>query len=348
MKLTYLNQCLVSGMLLATGLTFSTAALSIPPAGQCEADSGIKSYSFTFNSTFTDPAQNIAGKIIENAAGNNWNSASNYIATCGCSSMTAAYITATSSLPRLDHNDGTLDYFVLNDYLAVGSKVWIAGKRGVFMPVPFTNESNKATQSSTCISQPYLSGARGQINLYFRRPFVGQSIIPGTKLLDVYVSSTNGVNSTKPVSTVSMSGTVTVPQNCEINPQPVTISFGDILSGSFATKGEKPKGFTPVNKVLTLACRNISEGVKISLSFQGTPDPNEPTALKSSNGDIAVKIEDSAGAAITPQSGRLPINLDYVSQSGITSINLYPINTTGNTPSVGSFNATATIRAEIE
>ena len=335
-------------MLLAAGLTCSISDSAAPAPGQCEAIGGPKGYSFTFSPTFTDPAQNVAGKVIENAAGSNWNSPSSYLASCGCTSMTAAYITATSALTTLNHTDGPLKYYVLNEYLAVSSQVYIGGEYKDYVPAPFNNQTNRATQSGGCFRQPYLSGSRGKINLYFRRPFVGQSIIPYTKLLDVYLSSTNGVTSPTPVSSVSMSGMVTVPQNCEINPQPVTVNFGDILSGSFSTKGAKPAGFTPIRRELTLACRNISDGVKISLSFQGTPDPNEPTALISSNTDIAVKIVDTQGTAITPQSGRLPVAMDYVNQSGRSEISLYPINTTGNSPEVGSFNATATIRAEIE
>lgn len=344
---TSFNSLSALTLAIAVGLGFSSQAWAVA-AGMCEAEAGTKAYSFNFDSTMTDPSLNVAGKVIENAAGNNWNSSSTYRASCGCTNMTAAYVSAKSTLTTLDHTDGDLNYYVLNEYLAVGSKVWIAGSRQAYVAAPFENVSNLATQSATCARQPYLSGARGQINLYFRRPFVGQSIIPSTKLLDVYMSSSSGVSSTTPVSSVSMSGTVTVPQNCEINPQPVTVDFGDILSGNFKTQGAMPNGFTPINKQLTLACRNISEGVRISLSFQATPDVNDPTALKTSNDNIAVKIEDPNGNAITPVSGRLPVTMDYVNQSGSTQINLYPINTTGADLATGKFNATATIRAEIQ
>jgi len=342
-----IQQIGAAALLAVAGLVVAPQALAEAP-GQCSSDAGTKDYSFNFSSTMTDPSQNIAGKIIPNAAGNAWNSSSTFRATCGCTTMTAAYATAVSELPTVDHTDGTDTYFVLNEYLAVSSQVWIAGSRQAYVPAPFNNVSNLATASGTCASQPYSSGSKGQVNLYFRRPFVGQNVIPATKLVSVYLASTSGVKSASPVSTVTMSGTVIVPQNCDINPQPVTVDFGDILAGSFKTKGAKPDNFTPVNKQLTLACRNISEGVKINLSFQGTADGNEPTALKSSNSDIAVKIEDRNGNVIAPQSGRLPVTMDYSAQSGATEINLYPVNTTGNNPAVGTFNATATIKAEIE
>ncbi len=344
--MTLINRFPLIAMLSVAGMFVAPQALAVP-AGQCSSDQGTMDYPFNFNAAITIPEQNIAGKVVENAAGDSWNSKTNYKATCGCTNMTAAYATAVSPLVEIDHTDGAITYYTLDEYLAVGSLVYIGGSRQQFVPAPFTNESNGSSASGPCTSQPYTSGAKGQVNLYFRRPFVGQTIIPNTKLLDIYLSSTSGVKSSTPVSSVYMSGTVTVPQNCEINPQPVNVDFGDILVNKFKTKGAKPDGFTPINKQLTVACRNISQGVVISLSFQATPDINEPMAFKTSNDDIGVIIEDQNGNKITPKSGKLPVTMDYDAQSGTTEMNVYPINTTGNTLAVGEFNATATIRAEI-
>lgn len=344
--MTVINRFLFITILGIVGISVVPEAMAVPD-GQCSSDSGTMAYPFTFNATLTNPDQNIAGKIIENAAGDSWNSKSTYKATCGCTSMTAAYISGVSGLTDIDHTDGSMTYYVLNEYLAAGSMVWIGGSRQALVSVPFTNVSNLQTASGPCKSQPYSSGAKGQVNLYFRRAFVGQVVIPSTKIVDVYLSSTSGVMSAIPASTVTMSGTVTVPQSCEINPQPVTVDFGDILVNSFKTKGMKPDNFTAINKQLTVACRNISQGVKISLSFQATADTNEPMAFKTSNEDIGVIIEDRDGNKIAPKSGKLPVTMDYTAQTGTTEMNVYPINTTGNTLDEGVFNATATIRAEI-
>jgi type 1 fimbria pilin len=88
--------------------------------------------------------------------------------------------------------------------------------------------------------------------------------------------------------------------------------------------------------------------VKVSLSFQGTPDANDPTVLSTTNSDVGVKIQDTAGATVAPISGSLPLIMDYAAQIGTSAISLFPVNTTGNAPETGEFNATATIRAEIE
>lgn len=342
------------GSIMAAGLCFVQQAHAA--TGICRAINGTQQYSFLFNQTFTDPAVNVTGKIIENAAGNNWSGGSTYPVTCDCPSpptMTESFISASSPLPQGTILINGMQSYILNDYLAVAAEVWVAGANPAYVAVPFENRSNGLTVNTgqECASWGYGSGSQGKITLYFLRPFVGTQVIPLTTLVNVSISSINGVTSPSPAATVSMSGTVTVPQSCDINPQAITINFGDIMSTSFQTAGQKPNNFNKVNQKLTLACRNISDGVKIELAFQGTPDINDNSALQTDNSDIAVKIEDANGNVISPNSGRLPVTMDYTGQvdsSGITEMNLYPINTTGNMPAVGVFNSTATIRAEIQ
>ncbi len=342
------------GSVIAVGLCVAQQAQAA--TGICRALNGTQQYTFPFDQTFTDPAVNVTGKIIENAAGSNWSGGPTYPVTCDCPNpptMGASYITASSPLPPGSTPINGMQSYILNDYLAVAAEVWVAGANPAYVAIPFSNRSNGLSNNTgqQCSSWNYGSGSQGKITLYFRRPFVGTQVIPLTKLVDVSISSISGVTSPTPAATVSMSGTVTVPQSCDINPQAITINFGDIMSNAFKTAGAKPDNFTKVNQRLTLACRNISDGVKIDLSFQGASDGNDSSALKTSNSDIAVKIEDAMGNVISPNNGRLPVNMNYTGQvdsSGTTEMNLYPINTTGNTPSVGVFNATATIRVEIQ
>ncbi|HID9897629.1 fimbrial protein [Serratia ureilytica] len=321
--------------------------------GQCAPISGTHGFSFLFSPVLTDPSQNVMGRIIKNADGGNWNLPGSYRVKCECQTRTASYVTAKMLLSEPVFSSGGLTYYALNEYLGVASEVFVAGYRNEYIAAPFANQSNYKTDmdgdDESCASTPYNSGARGRIHLYFRRPFVGVTTIPSTRLVDTYVSVASGVKSDVPVSTISMSGTVTVPQSCEISPQTVTVDFGDILTSKIQTKGAMPPGFTPVERTLTLACRNISAGVKVSLSFRGEADGSMPEALKTSNRNIGVMIKDMQGNVIRPQSGRLPIdNFQYPNQSGSSRISIYPINTTGQPPAVGQFNATATIQAEIQ
>jgi type 1 fimbria pilin len=316
-------------------------------ASECAPTTGTKTYNFPMNYLLEDPAQNTTGRVIKDAY--QWNLSGNYNVTCSCTgSYTGAYVTAKVPDTGLVYTDGTLNYYSISEYLAVASEVYIAGGLGVNKATPFTSVSNQNT-STSCAKYPYATGSRGSISLYFRRPFVGVQTIPLTKVVDVYLASDATTQSSVPVSVVWMSGTVTVPQSCEINGGGViTVPFGDIMSGDIATKGEMAKNFTPKNVNFNVACTNISEGVKVSLSFQGTPDANDPTLLSTTNSDVGVRIQDTSGAPVAPLSGRLPLMMDYTAQLGTSAISLFPVNTTGHAPETGNFTATATIRAEIE
>lgn len=327
---------------LAGGMLSTTAS-----AAECYATAGQKSYNFDMNYLLADPTQNSAGRVINNAY--QWNLSGNYNVTCSCSgTYTGAYITAKVPDTGQVYSDGNLNYYAINEYLAVASEVFIGGNYQALKATPFTSVSNQNIPVN-CDKYPYATGARGTISLYFRRPFVGVQTIPLTKVVDVYIASDATTQASTPVSTVWMSGTVTVPQSCMINGGGViNVPLGSIMSGDIATKGEMAKNFTPKNVNFDVACTNISEGVKVSLSFQGTPDANDPTAFSTTNNDVGVRIQNPSGNTIVPQGGELPLTMDYSSQVGTSSISLFPINTTGNAPETGDFTATATIRAEIQ
>ncbi|MFZ1872060.1 MAG: fimbrial protein [Chania sp.] len=328
---------------------------------------GAATYSFPFSPELSDPSLNVTGTVIADASQGAWNSSKNYSVTCDCTPvrnsdnqliMGASYITATPALSTPDVSVGPLNFYVLDDYLSVASQVRIAGgygNPGRLFPTPFTNQSNGYSTNPADVGQlcthDYTSGSGGQISLRFRRPFVGVHTIGNTKLLDIYITSRNVPHGNVAVASVYMSGTVTVPQSCEISPAPISINLGDIMSSKFKTAGAMPDGFTPVNQQLTLACRNISDGVKVSLTFTADPDPKISNALKTTNGDIAVMIKDGNGNIISPNNGTLPINmsgLGTLNSTGQAGINVYPVNTTGNTPAVGVFNATGTVKVEIQ
>lgn len=354
------------------GCGVAVAGLCLTQQVQAATDictpNGAATYSFQFSPVLSDPSLNVTGTIIEDASQGAWNSSTPYSVTCDCTRVTnssgqlimgASYITAIPALSVVDTSISPLTYYVLDDYLSVASQVRIAGGYGVpgkLFPTPFTNQSNGYSTDPAAVGQlctaNYTSGSGGQISLRFRRPFVGvHKIQDNTKLLDIYITSRDVPHGGVAVASVYMSGTVTVPQSCDISPAPITINLGDIMSSKFKTAGAMPDGFTPVNQQLTLACRNISDGVKVDLSFTADVDPKISNALKTTNSDIAVMIKDGSGNIISPNNGTLPINmtgLGTLNSNGQAEINVYPVNTTGNTPAVGEFNATGTVKVEIQ
>ncbi|MDG1644556.1 fimbrial protein [Klebsiella huaxiensis] len=306
---------------------------------------------FSFIETFTNPSQNQAGMEFPRLY--QWNTGGSYQAKCDCETVTGIPILYKTTIPGLvaTQTRSGLNYYRLNQYLEIASELYIAGKLNQFVPTPVQDASNLNNNSFVCNTGGTLfdTGSRGYISLYFTRPFVGQVTIPPTIILNVYGTRRAGSYSSIPMTQITMSGSVTVPQSCEINTgQPINVDFGDIAANNFKTANQMPTGFTPHTVNMTVACTNISAGVKISLSFQGTQDSHDNTALVTTNSDIAVRIENITGVKIPVISGLLPVNLNYSTQTGNTTMKIYPINTTGNLPDGGGFTATATIQAEIE
>lgn len=327
-------------------------------SGVCMPEDGsTKSFDVKFNKIFSDPLANRAGYTEENASAGVWDKKGSYIMVCQCDNppdMGASYITALSPLPEAGFQVKGLTGYILNDYLALSAEVNIAGGvnggQGAYFPVPVVNQSNMIG-SQKC-RWVYDSGATGKIHLYFRRPFVGQLNLGNPTLLNIYISSKPDSFNNSIAIRVTLSGTVTVQQSCDISPNPITVELGDILSASFKKAGAKPDGFTPITKELTVACTNISEGVKVNLSFSAAEDPKVKGALQTTNSDIAIKIDDKYGNPVSPNNGLLPMEMTgtgTLNSTGKAAMTVYPINTTGNTPAVGGFgNVTGTVKVEIE
>ena len=338
------------------GIVAGLTALAMPvqalaATGWCQNNSGTPFQdSFSFIETFTNPAQNQAGMEFNRLY--QWNTGGTYQAKCDCDSASGVtYFKATIPGLVATQTRSGLNFYQLNKYLEIASELYIAGGVNDYIPTPIHDKSNQNNQGYACNTGGTIfnTGSKGYISLYFTRPFVGQVMIPPTIILNVYGTRKTGSYSGTPLTQISMSGSVTVPQSCEINlGQPININFGDIAGNDFKTINQMPTGFTPHVVNMTVACTNISAGVKISLSFQGTKDIHDGTALATTNNDIAVRIENITGVKIPVLSGLLPVNLNYSTQTGDTTMKIYPINTTGNLPTGGGFTATATIQAEIE
>ncbi len=64
-------------------------------------------------------------------------------------------------------------------------------------------------------------------------------------MFNVYVTTAAGDPLTEVVYSIFYSGTVTVPQSCEINAgQTILVNFGALYSGNFSHAGQKPVGGT--------------------------------------------------------------------------------------------------------
>lgn len=322
--------------------------------GWCETKGGVKWFDFNMNYNLTDPSKNRPGLIIPNAY--SWGSAGTYNGTCDCTDGSVPEVFYKLSVPpnlELVHSSGGLNYYAVNENLAAATEIFIFrdGMPNKYFSVPQEQVSNRQANGSLCSGKynVFTSGASGRVSLYFTKAFVGEVTIPSTRIASLYASVVSGSFGTVPMSTISIGGTVTVPQSCRINDGAVIdVDFGNIISSSLATKGRGAAGYAKKVVEMAYICTNISEGVKLSFTFNGTPSPDDAESLATDNGDVGVRIEDMSGTAITPNSGKLSGSLDYDSQSGSTQFQAYPINTTGNQPSAGNFSSMATITTNME
>lgn len=339
MKLIRLVKLTLGGLL----CLFSVS--SFAATGWCTTVGGTKIYNFPFVKQYDNPADNKAGMYFNHTY--QWNLAANYAANCDCTGSAKTFYKAViPDLTATRDFDG-LHFYSLNKYLEVATELYVGGNVGKWFATPFPNIDNDFSSACTGVTN-WISGANGYVSLYFTRPFVGQVVIPSTKILDLYGTKVTGSYGGMPMSSVYMSGSVTVPQSCEINAgQVINVKFGNIMSNDIKNPGEIANGFTPKVVDMTLACNNISNGVVVSLSFSGEPSGGDPTALKTDNNDIGVRVRDANGNIVPPVNGNLPVTFDYSSQTGTSSMSLAPMNVTGNPPAIGQFNAVATINAEI-
>lgn len=314
--------------------------------GWCSTDGGTISFDADFTYNYTGGLSSTQSNIIYHAY--TWDLGNTYTVTCSCSGSSVSYFKSTAGdLGEIIYSDATNIFYKINEYLAVASSIYIGGNYKQFQATPFSDiTSNSATP---CSSYAYSTGSKGELSLYFTKPFIGSLNIPPVVVARIFATRVKGSYSSVPISQVSVSGVITVPQTCQINDgQIIDIDYGKIIGSSMKTKGVGPDGFSAVVTQVAYVCTNIDEGVKIAFTFTGEASGADPQSLKTSNADTGIRIEDMNGQAITPNTGKLSTLFDAAAQKGSASFKSYPVNVTGSIPAPGAFSATATITSNIE
>lgn len=341
---------LFSRLFLILGITLAGwSSVAWGYTGWCTAVNGTQTFTYNFGSmSITDASQNVAGKTFLDAY--TWNLGTTFNDSCDADPSIANplfYYSASTDLP-LGHNDGSYQFYKINDYLEVATSVWLAGTTNTYVATPWIDiTSGAACDCSTYGTQHSVgTGSQGKLSLYISKPFVGTVTIPTVNVVNTYISTVKGSYSPEPMSSVYISGQVIVPQTCSVNAgQIVTVDFGSFMSGEFKNKGQMPAGYTPKTITVPIKCNGMDANASLTLRFQGEASADEPAAIKTSNDDVGVQITDDSGKVIEPNSGLLPFQLDDNLQATVT-FHAAPISTTGNAPAEGTFSATAYIRVD--
>ncbi|MXC79050.1 fimbrial protein, partial [Escherichia coli] len=99
-----------------------------------------------------------------------------------------------------------------------------------------------------------------------------------------------------------------------------------------------PQNVQKVQKELSFDCNNISDGVKIYLSIDATPNTAYPSAIDLGNADVGAVIEDGKGNILKPNDSNSLLEMnpgslyEDVKRKATTTITAYPVSTTGKLP----------------
>lgn len=168
----------------------------------------------------------------------------------------------------------------------------------------------------------------------------------------IYGTVRPGQYSSEPMAKVFVQGSITVPQSCEINAgEVITVDFGTIFASNFTTRGHKPDGFVDKKTAIVYICKNISDGVALTMTFSGAPADGMPEALATNNPDVGVLIKNHSEQVIPVNTGEVPMPLDPSAdisrRTGTVDILTTPVNLSGKTPQNGEFSGSASITVNI-
>lgn len=322
-------------------------------AGSCQTITGsphVYTYGFGVKN-ITDPSQDAQGTLFQNAY--TWNLGGRFDAICSCSgTYKGVYYTTETTLP-LGHNDGSHQFYKINDYIEISSDVYIGGGINDYRPVPLHALWNQDPGTSQCNvntgKKEFAAGSQGRLSLYISKPFISGSYIINTQVFSLYgTTSATDTFSGNPLSTVYISGTITVPQNCVINSgKIVSVDFGTLYSGDFTTAGEKPRGAIEKTFNVPIKCTNIGAPANLTLRIQGTADAHNTQAIATNNADVGVVVTNESGDVLTPNNSSSVIGfVTDTTGNGNVTLKAYPVSTTGNTPAEGVFTALAYLRID--
>lgn len=345
-------------------------ALAIPGlafGGQCSPQRGTQSFAFSFNNTFTSPEESSRQTLMPNA--HSWALGGKYAATCKCSKPEshfpgAIYLTTKTDLAKgytATVNGTEMQFYKATRNLQVAAEVFVGGERNEYVPIPFTSVSNLQSEQRWCnfwgefSSTSFNAGTQGHLHLMIDEPFIGESVIPRTKLFDMIgtLEQASPVGAT-PMADFWVSGSVVVPQSCQLAPgQLTTIDFGTLNPKELATLRETPQ--RSVSRTFNVQCRNLSEKVAVNLTLEGRPHPAERDTLEVNDRSDLVIVLKNNGRIVPPLSensspapeNRIPLIIDRGDQTAQFELEAYPVKMDKQV-APGEFTSQATVKFEFE
>ncbi|MFO6298354.1 fimbrial protein [Rahnella selenatireducens] len=352
-------------------LIVGTSGFSVLPAfagsATCEPQNG--SAAAYESSLFRDLRgdENSRGSLFTEALNSSQQS---YQITCNCSATDASgangvliMYSLQTSLPA----GHATNYFKINDHLDVMTQIAIPKNGNVTVPTGRAvsdgthhwDKENTGICAQQSTQDNLTTGSQGKADFYITTPFIGELTLPRTEIARIYASSAT-VNTTapplgSPVAIVYLSGTITVPQNCEINQgEIISVYFGTIQASRFTKINTPPDGYRPVTFDIKYDCTKsglpvIPNNDKLEMILEGQDVENQYYLVarrrpSDNKADIGIVLQDTGGTYIPFAQGVLPMNQNGLGKVSLTAV---PINLVGGELDTGEFEATATLKVDI-
>ncbi len=185
-------------------------------------------FSATLNKTITDTSKNASGMVFRDFW--SWD-LGDYDAVCECPEGLLRHRHIIKLLPSPRHSEGERQYFIINNNIQISVDVWVQGHYQDYKTAPFSNLDNLSAARAGCTvgDVRFTTGSKGKLSLYINHPFVGELQIPSTKILDLFGTHKVDVYNASPLASVYLSGSIIVPQGCELSSgSTLEIPFGNL------------------------------------------------------------------------------------------------------------------------
>ncbi|HEX4502680.1 MAG TPA: fimbrial protein [Scandinavium sp.] len=235
-----------------------------------------------------------------------------------------------------------------------------------------TTESIKSTEDSTSVCSDSTRPTGGVstkrqfrwnvivMKMYIKKPILGEEIIPLTPVVQNFACLSFGsgagcdATNASPVSTISLSGSLTAPLSCVINAgSTIEVELGNIVSSQFLAKGLPPSGYTLKNVDISYHCTDPavpnSSKIRLSLSAdQGISDAdNRYIAKMLDRDDIGVRLfDENHNSVVLDGTADFSVPLDD-DGNGSIRLKAAPVSTTTSKPEPGKFEGNVTVKMDL-
>ncbi|MDM2778807.1 type 1 fimbria D-mannose specific adhesin FimH [Citrobacter sp. Cpo142] len=311
----------------------------------CQNSNGTPTDVFYDLSNVFNSSNNRPGQVVTLPEKSGWIGVN---ATCPAgTTVNYTYRSYVTELPVQSTENG-FQYLKLNDYL-LGAMSITDSSAGLFYPP--RNYIRMGTHPNVPKQQPFgVMDSKLVFKLKVIRSFINMVPIPQQTMFRVYVTTSTGDALSTPVYTISYSGKVEVPQNCEVNAgQIVEFDFGDIGASLFskAGAGNRPEGINPQTKTVAIKCTNVAAQAYLTMRVEAEKASGQ--MMVSDNPDLGFIVADKTGRPLTPNnlSSTIPFQLDDNAAANV-SIRTWPVSVTGNKPTEGPFTARGYLRVDYD